>query len=680
MAEPLRRWPVLLVVIAAMQGTTTAQAKVTTIAEIGSAPGQVHKPYGIAVDAAGNAVVGEAANARVQKFSRAGASLLTFGGPGSGPGKLGEGDTDRIQLAIGPQGDYFVAGSGTGSIHRYRADGSFVTSWVHSAFPGANGITALASGDVYLLAGSEIVRYTADGAYVQHWTVAGEPSGTIDLTGADDALYVLAAGASDSRYVVRYDGGGAEVARWYGKPFDFRGPTPLYGATGIGMAANGNVLTVGGSGIDLFGPTGTELGRWPPWSGQGGPPNEQCGLFRSSHPASTMNIGAALDVAADREGNIWLSAQESRILRIDLEPSAVLDWGPYFGGYPLDAGTLMRFDASPSAVPFQAPTRFEWDFDADGQFELDTGATPSATHVYHEPGTYRATVRVTGPGGLVSTRSQTLAFAAWRPQLYPGIAITDRDATLTLQQSTFCSPIERYEWDLDGDGVFERDSGVTNSIAARFAKPGRAKFGVRVTRAGGHADEAYSYQDVYPAPPRGPVGVSINGGERYTNSRDVQLGLVWRRWTGDAQASNDGGFKDGKKVELASFVPWRLEDTGPTRFPRVVYVRFGATRYGGPPVTFQDDIILDQTRPVVTLAETVEAPAAAAAARRYRLRIGARDSVSGVADMQVATKRRHRGRWRKFARRTSIRTAAAGAFVRVRDHAGNKSRWRRVDL
>jgi len=49
--------------------------------------------------------------------------------------------------------------------------------------------------------------------------------------------------------------------------------------------------------------------------------------------------------------------------------------------------------------------------------------------------------------------------------------------------------IRRYEWDLDGNGSFETDTGTTPSATHAYAETGRYRVGVRVTDAAGERDE-----------------------------------------------------------------------------------------------------------------------------------------------------------------------------------------------
>ena len=59
-----------------------------TIGSIGPGPGQFFHPHGIATDAAGNLLVADTENHRVQKLSPSGSHLWSIGSPGAGPGQF----------------------------------------------------------------------------------------------------------------------------------------------------------------------------------------------------------------------------------------------------------------------------------------------------------------------------------------------------------------------------------------------------------------------------------------------------------------------------------------------------------------------------------------------------------------------------------------------------------------
>jgi DNA-binding beta-propeller fold protein YncE len=92
---------------------------------------------------------------------------------------------------------------------------------------------------------------------------------------------------------------------------------------------------------------------------------------------------------------------------------------------------------------------------------------------------------------------------------------------------------------------------------------------------------------------------------------------------------------------------------------------------------------VDRSRPVIVSARLTAVPANGRRARasgpsRSLLTIRARDEGSGVRRVQVARRRSHPGRKRRFRRRLAVRGAPGRVWVRVLDGAGNRSRWRRV--
>jgi hypothetical protein len=95
----------------------------------------------------------------------------------------------------------------------------------------------------------------------------------------------------------------------------------------------------------------------------------------------------------------------------------------------------------------------------------------------------------------------------------------------------------------------------------------------------------------------------------------------------------------------------------------------------------------DRTRPVVLFARAtpVRPPKAAGAAlrpvrRRVIVRVRARDTGSGVARMQFARVRARPAPPRPFRAAVTLPLAQRPAWVRVRDRAGNLSRWAPVRL
>jgi hypothetical protein len=178
-------------------------------------------------------------------------------------------------------------------------------------------------------------------------------------------------------------------------------------------------------------------------------------------------------------------------------------------------------------------------------------------------------------------------------------------------------------------------------------------------------------------------GMTINRGAQYTNDPDVRLSVIAPSWADSLRVANDGGFRAAKTFPVRRIIRWRLAESGRERLPKTAYLRFGSDAQ-----TFTDDIILDQTQPTVRSATVGSGGATASAAvtataasnaRTYRVRIRAKDATSGVAKVQFAVRsKRHPSALRSFKRISRYKGARAPKYVRVRDRAGNYSRWRSI--
>jgi hypothetical protein len=135
---------------------------------------------------------------------------------------------------------------------------------------------------------------------------------------------------------------------------------------------------------------------------------------------------------------------------------------------------------------------------------------------------------------------------------------------------------------------------------------------------------------------------------------------------------------------VAETVPWTLESTGADRLPKIVYIRFVFLGTESHWDTYVDDIVLDETEPEMLMARLVDPSRAGEGDRASRVRpkrtllVRADDRVSGVVAMQVARRPSRAPAWGDFRRRISVGWARGPVFVRVRDAAGNVSRWRRA--
>jgi hypothetical protein len=241
------------------------------------------------------------------------------------------------------------------------------------------------------------------------------------------------------------------------------------------------------------------------------------------------------------------------------------------------------------------------------------------------------------------------------------------------------STVTRFEWDLNGDGTFETSGGAIATIPP-FGTIGTKSAAVRLTSRGGSTGVATVNFEVRLAPPTDDTGASINRGAQFTNTPNVSVTLSWPAFATLSRLSNDGGFVGAASRGLAATVPWKLDSSGPERLPKTIYVRFRGA--GDDTKTFQDDIILDETAPLIVGASVASSAGAqvAAKSRNYRIKVRASDATSGVATAQFATDKLKKklSNAQKYSATLTFKATSKPLWIRVQDRAGNFSKWKKL--
>ncbi|MEI7768562.1 MAG: hypothetical protein WCI67_01175 [Chloroflexales bacterium] len=92
---------------------------------LGSLPGQLNTPGGIAVDEEGNIYIADTGNHRVQKFDRQGHLIAQWGGRGSGPSQM----IAPSSVAVDRTGNIFVFDAGNYRVQKLTSTGAFANAW-----------------------------------------------------------------------------------------------------------------------------------------------------------------------------------------------------------------------------------------------------------------------------------------------------------------------------------------------------------------------------------------------------------------------------------------------------------------------------------------------------------------------------------------------------------------------
>jgi PKD repeat protein/flagellar hook assembly protein FlgD len=136
-------------------------------------------------------------------------------------------------------------------------------------------------------------------------------------------------------------------------------------------------------------------------------------------------------------------------------------------------------------------TKFEWDFQGDGVFDFSSATTGNTTFTYATAGTYNAVFRVTDNDGLTGTAVVAATAVRVGPPGSPTATITSPANPVTGNTPLTVSfngtgkdadgTITKYEWDFNGDGVYDSSSPTSAAVSFRYESPGTFVVAFRVT-------------------------------------------------------------------------------------------------------------------------------------------------------------------------------------------------------
>lgn len=266
-----------------------------------SARASFEGPIGIEIDAADNIYVLEAAG-RISKFSPDYALLGSWGSAGTGDGQF----KAPGGLAIGPNGNIYVADKENNRIQVFTADGAFVTKWgSEGAAPGQfkypGGVTVSNAGEVFVAdtTNHRIQKFTADGTYLGGWGSFGAANGQFNdprdvaLDQAGNA-YVTDSGRNR---IQKFTSDGTWLLAWGGPG---QGNSQFNTPWGITVDRAGIVYVVDAWNhrVQRFDSNGTYLGQW--------------GTFGVSEGSFGHPRGVALDSA----GNVYVADYHNRRVQV----------------------------------------------------------------------------------------------------------------------------------------------------------------------------------------------------------------------------------------------------------------------------------------------------------------------------------------------------------------------------
>jgi YD repeat-containing protein len=153
---------------------------------------------------------------------------------------------------------------------------------------------------------------------------------------------------------------------------------------------------------------------------------------------------------------------------------------------PVQTNEVINFDGSGSSDGDGTIVKYEWDLDANGSYETETGIEPVAVRSYAAAGSYDVRLRVTDSSGnksstlrtvTVTNRAPGSSFTATPSSVNKGQLVSFDGSGSTDQDGT----IAKYEWDLDGNGTFETNTGATATTSRSYSSAGTVETKLRVT-------------------------------------------------------------------------------------------------------------------------------------------------------------------------------------------------------
>ncbi len=193
-------------------------------------------------------------------------------------------------------------------------------------------------------------------------------------------------------------------------------------------------------------------------------------------------------------------------------------------------------------------TLFEWDFEGDGIFDFGSPDSGFTIFAYAREGNYTAVCRVTDNDNLQATDGRHVVVSPAPNDLPVADAGPDKFNETQGLQTFFHGTgrdtdgnISLYEWDFEGDGVFDFVSGTSGDAFHTYADPGTYLAVLRVTdNANGKGTDTATVMVKKNQPPvadAGP-GQSVRAGEQVSfsgsGSRDPEGAITKYSWDFDA--------------------------------------------------------------------------------------------------------------------------------------------------
>lgn len=217
----------------------------------------------------------------------------------------------------------------------------------------------------------------------------------------------------------------------------------------------------------------------------------------------------------DRAGNTGQASSRFTIFAFQSLPDA----NPTAGPIPLTVTFISNAIYTAGAI-----TRWRWDYQGDGVFDVDEIGAQNHTFTFTKTGVYKAVLEVTNDKGEVATGTVTITATNRLPTATARVTPSNGPQPLTVTLTgTGTSPdgtIVTYEWDRLGNGTFDFSSTTTGTTTFTYPEAGTYRAVFRVTDSFGQtATASVSVTTVRVGPPGSPTAkITSPSGPRTGNT------------------------------------------------------------------------------------------------------------------------------------------------------------------
>ncbi|MFP4014179.1 MAG: PKD domain-containing protein [Chitinispirillaceae bacterium] len=195
---------------------------------------------------------------------------------------------------------------------------------------------------------------------------------------------------------------------------------------------------------------------------------------QSEHPEVTVafRMPGVYEVACDVQGKNGVLSTQQTSIRIEDSFLEVSAGGPYSG--QVNKAVSFRGEARSAHGKI---VQYGWDFDCDDRIDYSSAESAEAQYTFRKAGKHKVCFSVTAADGSVGRDSAVVEIGHEAPVADAGKDIVSRKGRkvkLVGSGSDSDGKVVRYEWDFDGDGVFDwssQTSGVVEHVFDVYSYP-----------------------------------------------------------------------------------------------------------------------------------------------------------------------------------------------------------------